>query len=75
MGDEREMGRLEAKVELLLDLVQGLETKYVTKAEYEPRISALEQSRQNKWVVVASVGSLGSMIISAIALIRTVTLH
>jgi hypothetical protein len=75
MGDEREMGRLEAKVDMLMELVRGLETKYVTKAEYEPRISALEQSRHKKWDIIASIGSIGSMVISVIALVRTVVIH
>lgn len=71
MGDEREMGRLEAKVDFLIESVKSMESRYVTKAEYEPRISALETTNHKVWDKVVAVSSLGSLVVAAIALFRT----
>jgi hypothetical protein len=75
IGDEREMGRLEAKVDMLIEEVKSLKTQYVTKGEYEPRVRALEETHNKKWDMLAGIGSIGAMFISAIALFRTITIH
>lgn len=69
--EDREMGRLEAKVDLLMEMMKGLETRYVTKAEYEPRITALESNSHRIWDKIMAVSALCSFIIAAIALLRT----
>lgn len=69
--EEREMGRLEAKVDLLMEMMKGLETRYVTKAEYEPRIKALEINNHKIWDKIMAISALCSFIVAAVALIRT----
>lgn len=71
MADEREMGRLEAKVDFLIESVKSMETRYVTKAEYEPRISALESASHRYWDKLTAIGSIGAFVVAAVALIRT----
>lgn len=69
LGDEREMGRLEAKVDMLIEsvklLTESLKKDYVPRTELEQRLNKLENA-PNKWM--ANGISILSLLVAAWAI-------
>lgn len=63
MGEEREMGRLEAKVDMLItnvtELREDMKNNYMPRSELEPRLQRLEGSPQRFFTNLLSLASVG----------------